>query len=224
MTEIDHHLVADLTSGDVVEGPVVEHVAVLEDLDERRTLVVVGLAEDLHHVLAVEVVGTGHEAGLGTQRDAQRVERRVDRSVRSALGDLAHLRRRRVLALGEPVDAVVEQQDGEVDVAPQGVDQVVATDRQAIAVAGDHPHVEIGSSHGETGGDGRRAPVDAVHAVRVHVVREAAAAADAADEHRVLGGDAEIGHQLLDGQQDAVVTATRDTSAPLGRWSSPSSS
>ena len=69
VTEIDHHLVADLTAGDVVERPVVEHVAVLEDLDERRALVVVGLAEDLHHVLAVEVVSAGHEAGLGAERD-----------------------------------------------------------------------------------------------------------------------------------------------------------
>ena len=70
VVEIDHHLLADLTPGDVVERAVVEHVAVLEDLDERRALVVVRLAEDLHHVLAIEVVGAGDEAGLGAQRHA----------------------------------------------------------------------------------------------------------------------------------------------------------
>ena len=59
--EVDHHLLADLAAGDVVERAVVEHVAVLEDLDERRALVGVRLAEDLHHVLAVEVVGAGDE-------------------------------------------------------------------------------------------------------------------------------------------------------------------
>src|SRR3712207_9277773 len=42
------------------------------------------------------------------------------------LGDLAELRCRRVLPLGQPVDLVVEQNDGEVDVAAQGVDEVVA--------------------------------------------------------------------------------------------------
>ena len=69
--EIDHHLVADLALDDVVERAVVEHVAVLEDLDERRALVIVRLAEDLHHVLAIEVVGAGDEAGLGTERDSR---------------------------------------------------------------------------------------------------------------------------------------------------------
>ena len=34
MTKVDHHLVADLTPDDVVERAVIEHVAVLEDLDE----------------------------------------------------------------------------------------------------------------------------------------------------------------------------------------------
>ena len=40
--EVDHHLVAGLLLGDVVELAVVEHVAVLVDLDERRAAVVVG--------------------------------------------------------------------------------------------------------------------------------------------------------------------------------------
>jgi hypothetical protein len=70
----------------------------------------------------------------------------IDGTERRALGDLARLRRGRVLPLGEAVDAVVEQQDGEVDVAPQRVDEVVATDRQRVAVTGDDPHVEVGAA------------------------------------------------------------------------------
>src|SRR5215475_1220758 len=53
------------------------------------------------------------------------------------------------------------------------------------------------------------APVDGVEAIGVHVVREAARAADARDEHDVFLGDAEIGHRLLHGAQDRVVTAPR---------------
>jgi hypothetical protein len=127
-----------------LEGTVVEHVAVLEDLHERRTAVLAGPPERLHHVLAVHVVGAGHERGLGAERHAHRVERVVERTERGGLGDLADLARGRVLALGQPVDLVVEHQDGEVDVAPQRVDQVVAADRQHVAVAADHPHVEVG--------------------------------------------------------------------------------
>ena len=126
-----------------LEGAVVEDVAVLVDLDERGALVGVGPAEGLHHVLAVHVVGPGHEGGLGAEGQAERVERVVERAERRRLGDLAHLRGRRVLALGQAVDLVVEQQDGDVHVAAQGVDQVVAADRQRVAVAGDDPDVEV---------------------------------------------------------------------------------
>ena len=51
----------------------------------------VGRTERFHHVLAVEVMGAGDEAGFGAERHGQRVERRVDRSHRSRLGDLADL-------------------------------------------------------------------------------------------------------------------------------------
>ena len=47
-----------------------------------------------------------------------------------------------------------------------------------VAVAGDDPHVEVGPSDGQAGRDRGCPPVDAVDAVRVHVVREAARAAD----------------------------------------------
>ena len=59
---------------------------------------------------------------------------------------------------------------------------------RAIAIAGDDPHVELGVGQLETGGDRRRAAVDGVKPVRVHVVGEAARAADARYEHRVLRG------------------------------------
>ena len=150
-------------------------------------LVLVRTAEGLRHVLAVHVVGAGHEARLGAQRDRDRVERVVERTERRRLGDLADLARRRVLALGEAVDLVVEHQDLEVHVAAQRVDEVVATDRQHVAVATDDPHVEVGSRQRDTRCDRGRAPVDAVHAVRVHVVRQPRRAADARHEHEVLG-------------------------------------
>src|SRR5262249_10064639 len=55
---------------DLLEGAVVEDVAVLVDLDERRTAVIVRAAERLHHVLAVHVVRASHERGLRAQRQA----------------------------------------------------------------------------------------------------------------------------------------------------------
>src|SRR5262249_40669749 len=57
--------------------------------------------------------------------------------------------------------------------------------------------------------DSRRPAVDGVKAIGVHVVREPARAADPGDEDDVLLGDAEVGHRLLHGAQDGVVTASR---------------
>ena len=89
--ERDQHVVAVGLAGDGLERAVVEDVAVLVDLDERGALVVVGPPEHLHHVLAVHVVGAGHERGLGAERHADRVERVVERAERRRLGDLADL-------------------------------------------------------------------------------------------------------------------------------------
>ena len=125
------------------------------------------------------------------------------------LVDLGHFRGGRVLALGQPVDLVVEQQDGDVDVAAERVDQVVAADGERVAVTGDHPDVEIRPGGGQSGGDGRCPAVDRVHAVGVHVVRESGGAADARQEHGALPAHAELGHQHLHRRQDRVVAATR---------------
>src|SRR5699024_8836584 len=100
------------------------------------------------------------------------------------------------------VDPVVEQQDVEVDVAAQGVDEVIAADGHGVAVAGDHPDGLVLAGGDQSGGDGRRAAVDGVHAVGVEVVREAAGAADAGDEGDVLAFEAELGQQGADGGQD----------------------
>ena len=169
----------------------------------------VGPAERLLHVGPVHVVRAGHEGGLGAQGQRHRVERGVHRAERRRLGDLGHLGRRRVLPLGQAVDLVVEHQDVHAHVAAQRVDEVVAADGQRVTVAGDHPDVEVRARRGQPGGDGRRPPVDGVHPVGVHVVREAGRAADAREEHRVLAAHAQVGHEHLHGGQDGVVAAAR---------------
>ena len=66
-----------------------------------------------------------------------------------------------------------------------------------------------GRAQRDAGRDRRRAPVDRVHAVGVHVVRQAGRAADARHEHEVFGLDAGLGQQELDRGEDAVVAAAR---------------
>ena len=65
VVQLDEHVGARFLGGDPLERAVVEDVAVLVDLDERGALVLVRAPERLQHVLAVHVVGAGHERGLG---------------------------------------------------------------------------------------------------------------------------------------------------------------
>ena len=150
-----------------------------------------------------------HEPRARTEREGAGMSAAIDRTLGRGRRSGAAPRRRRGLALGEPVDLVVEQQDLQVHVAAQHVQHVVAADRQAVAVAGDHPDVELGVGELDAGGDRRRAAVDRVEAVGRHVVREARRAADARRRTRSSRASAcDVGQHLLHRLQDRVVAAT----------------
>ncbi len=134
-----------------VEGPVVEDVAVLVDLDEGGPLVSRSAPKHVGQVCAIDVERPSHEARLGSERQRERVERLVERTERRRLRHLADLARRRVLALRQTVDLVVEEQDLERHVPPQRVNQVVPADRERVTVAGDDPDAEIRARDGDSG-------------------------------------------------------------------------
>ena len=105
---------------------------------------------------------------------------------------------------------------------PHRVHQVVAADAERVAVAGDDPHLQVRAHRLQPRRDGGGAAVNAVDAVRVQVVREPAGAADAGDEHQVLGRDADLGQHLLHLREDREITRSRGTSGSPGwmrsRW------
>ena len=149
------------------------------------------------------------EVRAGAKRKEQRVHRIVDRAHGGRRRARAEARGRRVLALGQPIDLVVEQQDVEIDVAADGVHGVVAADREHVAVAADHPHIERGVGELHAARDRRRAAVDGVEAVGRHVIGKARGAADARDEHHLVGRGADLGQGLPDALDDGVVAAAR---------------
>src|SRR5262249_14104723 len=87
------------------------------------------------------------------------------------------------------------------------VHQVVAADRETVAVAGHDPDVELGVRELEARCDRRRAAVDRVEAVRLDVVRKTRRAADAGHEHRLFGHRADVGERTRDRLQHGVVAA-----------------
>ena len=209
VAQVDQACLLLLDVLDELEGAVVEDRAVLVDLDDRRAAVGGRRLEHLGEVLAVGVHRPRDEGALRAERERDRVEGGVHAAHRRGFRHQARLRGRAVLPLGQAVDAVVEEQDRHVDVAPHRVDEVVATDREGVAVTRHDPHGQVGAARRQTRRDRRRATVDRVHAVRVEVVREPRGAADAGDEGDVFLAQAQLGQEALDGREDGVVAAPR---------------
>src|SRR5580658_6170161 len=198
----------DLLVTDIVEGAVVEDVAVLENLDEGGAAMSVGPFDHIAKVLDLNVHRTGDEGGMDAEGDGDRIEGEINGADRSRLGDLADFGGRRILPFGQAVDTVVEEQEFEIDVAAEHMHQMVAADGEAIAVTGNDPYVEVGARDLQPGGEGRCAAVNRMEAVGVHVIGEAAGAADTRDKDNIFARHAEFRHHALDLGQNRVITAS----------------
>ena len=121
----------------------------------------------------------------------------------------AGIRGRRELALGQPVDAVVLDDVNQRDVAAQHVDELADADRDRIAVAGDDDAQQIFVGQHGAGGDGRRAPVHAVEAVRhaEEIGGRLGRAADAGELGHAPGLDAHLEEAFDQPLGDGVVAA-----------------
>ena len=194
--------------GETGEHAVIVDDAVLMDFDEGRSLVGVGRRQHAGEMGDLGIDGAGDEARAGAEGEGGRRERGVDRTARRGGRARAEARSGRELALGQPVDLIVEQQYLHVDIAPQHVKQVVAADAQTVAVAGDEPHIEGGVGEFDAGREGRRAPVDGVEPVGGHVIGKPRGTADPRYEHRVLARRADVGESLLHAFEDRVIAAT----------------
>src|SRR5207247_9116427 len=114
-----------------------------------------------------------------------------------------------VLPVVEPVDLVVEEEDLAIHVAAQHVQHVVPADREAVAVPGDDPYVELGIGELDSGGDRRGPAVDGVEPVRRQVIREPGRTADSRNEHGALAPGAKLRQCLLARLEDRVVPTAR---------------
>ncbi len=116
---------------------------------------------------------------------------------------------RRGLALGHAVDPVVHDDIGHVDVAPAGVQEMVAADGKTVAVTAGDQDREIGSRDLETGGERQRAAMHAVKAVAVGVGRNPRRAADTGNHCDIFRRDADFRQGTGDRNQHVIVAATR---------------
>src|SRR6185503_17523305 len=96
---------------------------------------------------------------------------------RRALGLHALDAGRRGLPGRQAVDLVVHDDVGQVDVAPHRVQEVVAADAVAVAVAAGHDRLHLVVGQRGAGRDGQRATVQRVHAEGVDVAGQVRRAA-----------------------------------------------
>ena len=169
----------------------------------------VGTLEDFHSAGTVVGHSSGEEASAGTKAEFGGAEGVFHRTVGRRLGDETAWRCRTILTLGESVDTVVEQYHVEVDIAAHGVDEVVASDGQSVAVAANLPYGEVGIHYLGTGGNGCRTSVDGLHGIGVDVIGQTAGAAYAADYCRLIGRNAQFGHGFVQTGQEEMVATSR---------------
>ena len=111
------------------------------------------------------------------------------------------------MPLGQAVNAIVKEDDLQIDIAAQTVQQVVAAYRQAVAITSDDPDAEVGIGSFDSGSEGRSPTVDRVDAVSIHVIGETARAADPRNEYDILSRNPNFGQDFLHLGQDRIVAA-----------------
>ena len=98
----------------------------------------------LQHYLLIQsefrIHAAGEEASLRTKHKTARIERLLDSAVRRCLGDCAQPGCRGILALRHSVYLVVEEHYVDVDIPPDGVDEMVAADGEGVSVAACLPY------------------------------------------------------------------------------------
>src|SRR5579864_17488 len=154
-----------------------------------------------------DVYRAGDKGGFRADGQRDGIERAIDGTERRRFRFFVEFGSRGILAFGQPVDAIVEEQDFDADIAAQHMDGVIAADGQSVTVSGGNPYFQIGANGFDSGGYGWRTAMNGVKAEGVHVIREAAGAADSRNDHKVFALDAEFGENRLNRGENGVVPA-----------------
>ena len=209
MAHVDGVFLAPFVVVDRFVGTVVEDDAVLKYFANGGTVVLVGSLKNINGTLSIGGDGTGEEVSARSEAEFSWAERILNRAIRRRLADKSAWGCRGVLSLGESIDAVVEQDHVEVDVASVGVDEVVTSDGESVAVAAHLPYRKFRVSHLASRGDGSSTSVDGVHAVSGHIVGQTAGASDTRYDSVLIRRFSDFCHCLVQRCEEEVVAASR---------------
>src|SRR3954471_6072124 len=96
----------------------------------------------------------------------------INTSERCRLRDFIFFRSRRILALREAIDLVIKKKNIQVEIPAKQMDHVVTANAQTITVACYDPYAQVWSRCFQSACDSRRASMNGVHAIHIHIIGE----------------------------------------------------
>src|SRR5258708_4448873 len=157
----------------------------------------------------VDVFGASHKSSFAAAAESNRIEGAVHGPDRRRLRILVDFTRRRALAFRPTVEPTVSNENVDTGRAPKHLNRVIPTDGQRVAVASGDPNFQVRTNSLDAGSYGRRTTMNRMETKCVHVIREAAGAADTGNNHEVLALDAQLWKDGLHRGENRVVSAAR---------------
>src|SRR5659263_24783 len=121
----------------LVESPKVRR-ALGDSVDKRETVMGDSLPEVIDKMFCEVDARACHICCTGTGCQLRKVKWSVQIAVRGRRRDRRARSKGRRLSAGHPVVVVVEHHDGNIDVPPCSMNQMVAADCRAVSITGDH--------------------------------------------------------------------------------------
>ena len=160
------------------------------------------------HQLGYMISGAASYIGrTGSLSQSQQIEAGLDGSVGSS-GSLGAFRSHGgVLTAGHTINAVVINNQGQVDIAASSMNQVVAADSGAVTVAAAHDNIQLGVTHFYAGSNGQCTTMQGVGSVEVQIAGATAGAADAADNSYIVLSQTLLINSLYNSAGDNTIAA-----------------
>src|SRR4030095_5189684 len=102
----------------------------------------------------------------------------------------------------QAVNLVVHHDVGQVDVAPHRMDEMVASNPVAVAIAASADDFQFVVAELDAGGHGEGSAMQGVHAVGVDIPRQVRGATDTADDTDLMRLQAEVEERGLESGED----------------------
>jgi hypothetical protein len=90
------------------------------------------------------------------------------------------------LAARHPIDAVVYDNGSKIDIPPGGVNEMIPSDGDRVAIAHDDDHLQIGFGQLHPGGKGKGPAMGGVKGIEIHIDRESSRTTDSGNQNDLI--------------------------------------